>query len=96
MRKLAAILRLADALDREHAHRVRAVRAEKVGGEVRLTLEGDGDLLLERWALERKGEFFRRIFDVKLRVSSDAESDEARGNRPGARRDAPTEPPPGK
>ncbi len=72
VRKLAAILRLADALDREHAHRVRRLRAESDGDEVELHLEGEGDLLLERWALERKSEFFRHEFDVKLKVTSEA------------------------
>ena len=72
VRRLAAILRLADALDREHAHRVRRLRAESGDGEVTLHLEGGGDLLLERWALEHKGEFFRREFEVKLKVTSEA------------------------
>jgi hypothetical protein len=50
---------------------VRRLRAESGDGEVSLHLEGGGDLLLERWALERKGELFRREFDVKLKVTSD-------------------------
>jgi len=65
---LAAILRLADALDREHKESVRSLRAEVKGGEVILRLEGDGDLLLEKWALKRKAPMFERVFERKLRV----------------------------
>ena len=72
VRKLSAILRLADALDREHAQRVLRVHAELKGGELRLRLEGAGDLLLERWALEHKADFFRRLFDVKLKMTGEA------------------------
>jgi len=69
---LAAILRLADALDREHTERVRSVRAETKGGEVILRLEGKGDLLLEKWALKRKAPMFERVFERKVRVRNDA------------------------
>jgi exopolyphosphatase / guanosine-5'-triphosphate,3'-diphosphate pyrophosphatase len=69
---LAAILRLADALDREHTEGVRSVRAETKGGEVILRLEGKGDLLLEKWALKRKAPMFERVFERKVRVRNDA------------------------
>ncbi len=68
---MAAILRLADALDREHLERVRDVSAEVKGGEVVLRLEGKGDLLLERWALKRKAPMFERAFECKVRVRND-------------------------
>ena len=65
---LAAILRLADALDREHLERVRAVSVEVKGGDVVLRLEGKGDLLLEKWALKRKAPMFERVYGRKVRV----------------------------
>ena len=65
---LAAILRLADALDREHSARVRAVRVELQGNKAVLHLEGKGDLLLETWALKRKAQLFERVFGRELRV----------------------------
>ena len=65
---LAAILRLADALDREHLERVRAVSVEVKGGDVVLRLEGKGDLLLEKWALKRKAPMFERVYERKVRV----------------------------
>jgi exopolyphosphatase/guanosine-5'-triphosphate,3'-diphosphate pyrophosphatase len=66
--RLAALLRLADALDREHRQRVRHVRTRRTDGNVRVSLEGAGDLLLERWALRRKSELFTRAFGVRLRM----------------------------
>jgi exopolyphosphatase / guanosine-5'-triphosphate,3'-diphosphate pyrophosphatase len=66
--KLAAILRLADALDREHAERVRTVRVAHNDDVVTLHIEGDGDLLLERWALTRKAAMFENVFKVRVKV----------------------------
>lgn len=66
--RLAAILRLADALDREHSEHVRGVHARVEGGAVTLELEGHGDLLLEKWALERKSQLFRKVFRLAVKV----------------------------
>ncbi|MCI4397421.1 MAG: Ppx/GppA family phosphatase [Acidobacteria bacterium] len=66
---LAGLLRLADALDREHRQSVRAVFAREKNGAMEISLDGDGDLLLERWALRRKADLFEKAFGVKIRVS---------------------------
>ncbi len=66
--KLAAILRLADALDREHAERVQAIRAARKDDSVLLSLDGSGDLLLEKWALARKAAMFEEVFKVRVKV----------------------------
>ena len=70
VRKLASILRIADALDREHLQRVERIEA-KVGGD-KLTLEtsGHGDLLLEQWAIARKAKMFRTTFDLEVVVDA--------------------------
>jgi exopolyphosphatase/guanosine-5'-triphosphate,3'-diphosphate pyrophosphatase len=60
--KLAALLRVADSLDRQHLQQVTAVRAEVRDEVVSLEVEAQGDLLLERWALERKGKLFEKAF----------------------------------
>ena len=73
MLALAAILRLADALDREHSERVRAVTVELQGGKALLRIEGKGDLLLEKWALKRKSALFERVFERELRVRNGGE-----------------------
>jgi exopolyphosphatase/guanosine-5'-triphosphate,3'-diphosphate pyrophosphatase len=74
VRRLAAILRLADALDRDHLQRVKRVTATVTKGEVVLRLDAPGDLLLERWALQRKSDFFAKVFAVKVHVVTRAEA----------------------
>jgi len=66
--RLAAILRVADALDREHVQRVRSVAVKTTDREVTLWLDGSGDLLLEGWAMKRKAQMFSRVFDRKVRL----------------------------
>jgi len=65
---LAALLRLADALDREHVQRVRSVSVKLSDQEVTLWLDGVGDLLLEGWAMKRKAQMFSRVFERKVRL----------------------------
>lgn len=66
--RMAALLRLADALDREHLQNVEAVRARVEKGRLVLEAEGTGDLLLERWALRQKAELFARVFEMEVRL----------------------------
>lgn len=73
VRLLAAILRVADALDRDHMQRVKRVRAVVRGAELVLELVGSGDLLLERWALQRKSEFFARVYGRTVRAVTGGE-----------------------
>ncbi len=68
VRRLAALLRLADALDREHAARVRSIRATLTGDALLLEIAGGGDLLLETWALKRKAGLFSEVFGRKVEV----------------------------
>lgn len=66
--KLAGILRLADALDRQHLGRVTEAKASLHGLELVLETKGEGDLLLERWAVSRKQGVFEEAFGLKVRV----------------------------
>ncbi|MHB2020692.1 MAG: Ppx/GppA phosphatase family protein [Candidatus Xenobia bacterium] len=68
--KLAALLRLADALDAEHGSKVQKLKAEFKRPRLVLHLEGDGDLLLEKWSLSRKAALFEEVFGIKLLVES--------------------------
>ena len=72
---LSALLRLADALDREHRQQVRAVRAEVHGDELRLVAEASGDLLLERWALERKADLFHDLYGLRVSLVVNSAAD---------------------
>ena len=68
--KLAALLRLADALDREHRQKVAGVLARTVGHTLKLTLDGEGDLLLEGWALKRKSDLLKTTYGLSVEVAT--------------------------
>lgn len=71
VRRLASLLRLADALDREHVQKVAAVSAVVRSDGVELAVEADGDLVLERWAFRRKADLFRATFRSVARLAGD-------------------------
>lgn len=73
--RLAALLRLADALDREHAQAVSAVWVDRTDDAIRLDLVGRGDLALERWAIERKKGLFEETFGTTVVVAGDEDGD---------------------
>lgn len=66
--KLAALVRLADAMDNEHASKVQDFEVEYKKPKFTLKLKGDGDLLLERWALMKKSAMFEEVFSVKFTI----------------------------
>jgi len=66
--KMSGLLRIADALDREHLQAVASVRARVRRGELVLEAESSGDLLLERWALREKAGLFGKTFGVEVRL----------------------------
>jgi exopolyphosphatase / guanosine-5'-triphosphate,3'-diphosphate pyrophosphatase len=90
VRTLASILRLADALDREHLGKVSSARAVVAGGRLRLTVEGAPDRELEEWTVARKAGLFRTVFDLDVEVvdasaaSRPPASLRGRSARPGA------------
>ncbi|GAC1580629.1 MAG: Ppx/GppA phosphatase family protein [Polyangiales bacterium] len=69
VRILAAILRIADALDREHAGKVTSARAVLEKGRMRLHLTGGRERQLEEWTVGRKSELFREVFDLSVEVA---------------------------
>jgi exopolyphosphatase/guanosine-5'-triphosphate,3'-diphosphate pyrophosphatase len=66
--KLAAILRLADALDHEHASTVENVEIEFKRPRFQFRLKGKGDMLLEKWALSAKRDLFESVFEANVVV----------------------------
>jgi len=60
---LSAILRVADSLDRSHLQVVRDVDVKIGSDTMELRLDGEGDLLLERWAVSRKTSLFGKVFN---------------------------------
>lgn len=69
VRKLAALLRIADALDRCHAGTVRAISARVARGRVHLALDATGPLAADAPVLARKTRLFREIFDYDIIIS---------------------------
>jgi exopolyphosphatase/guanosine-5'-triphosphate,3'-diphosphate pyrophosphatase len=72
---LASLLRLADALDREHRQTVRRVKARIRSGRLSLTLRGTGDMLLEGWALKKKSDLFQRLFSLDVEIVTEPEEE---------------------
>jgi exopolyphosphatase/guanosine-5'-triphosphate,3'-diphosphate pyrophosphatase len=69
VRVLSAILRLADALDREHLGKVTTVRVVPEKGRIRLHLTGAVDRQLEEWTVARKAAMFEEVFDLRVEIA---------------------------
>jgi exopolyphosphatase / guanosine-5'-triphosphate,3'-diphosphate pyrophosphatase len=67
LRMLASILRIADALDRDHAQHVTDVTAVVARDRLLLSIYGEGDLMEEQWALQKKASLFADVFDLEPR-----------------------------
>jgi exopolyphosphatase/guanosine-5'-triphosphate,3'-diphosphate pyrophosphatase len=66
---LAALLRIANGLDKQHRQAVKEVRAFVDGSDLVIEPRGEGDLLLERWAVTRKPKLFNETFGLDIRVA---------------------------
>jgi len=80
VRKLAAILRLALALDRTHQQIVGDVRARVRDHVVRIVIHSQGGADVDVWAAERKVELFESVFGREVRFFN-----RAANSRPPAR-----------
>jgi exopolyphosphatase / guanosine-5'-triphosphate,3'-diphosphate pyrophosphatase len=60
--KLAAILRLADALDRSHTGRCRSAEFVIKGDRLKILVKGPSDFHLERTAVHSKGALFAEVY----------------------------------
>ena len=67
--RCAAVLRLAEQLERSRDRAVRGARMDVADGTVELRLDAGDDVPLARWAAEREAELFERAFGKRLRVS---------------------------
>jgi exopolyphosphatase/guanosine-5'-triphosphate,3'-diphosphate pyrophosphatase len=68
--KLAAMLRVADALDCGHARKVRHIKVELGPSEMILHTGTKEELVLERLALRSKADFFEEVFGRKVVLQS--------------------------
>jgi exopolyphosphatase/guanosine-5'-triphosphate,3'-diphosphate pyrophosphatase len=70
VRSLAAILRLALALDRTHQQHVGEVKARVREDGVQIIVHAQGDAGVDLWAAERKVDMFEKVFNRKVRFSA--------------------------
>ena len=66
--KLAALLRVADALARGRGRPLPKLRFERRGDEFLVLAPGAADMILERRALAAKGDLFEDIYGMRLRL----------------------------
>ena len=76
MQKLAALLRVAEAMERAHSRRIRSFTVHANARRLELLVSDVADLTLENLALRTKGALFSDIFgqDIVLLPSSGAKA----------------------
>lgn len=68
--EMAAILRLALALDRTHQQQIIELSTKVTNKEVEIAVKASGDAELDLWAARRKVALFERVFDRKVRFAA--------------------------
>jgi exopolyphosphatase/guanosine-5'-triphosphate,3'-diphosphate pyrophosphatase len=68
--RTAALLRVAEQLERARDQCVSEVRVASVDGVVDLCLEAADDVTVARWSAERQSDVFKRAFGRSLRVTT--------------------------
>ena len=66
--KLSALLRLADGMDVSHAGHVLSASLEEGRKGWTMRLRGKGDLMIEKWALDKRRGLFEETFGVPLEI----------------------------
>lgn len=70
VRKLGGILRLADGLDRRRNRQVKELNCQLNNDWLRLELTGAGDLSVEAYGAQSKGDLFKEAFNCQITVNS--------------------------
>ena len=68
VKKLSAILRVADGLDRSHYQNVRELKVKMLDSEVILNIKTESDPHMEIWGASRKKALFEDMLDAKLTI----------------------------
>ena len=66
--KLAAMLRLADAMDRSHTQKSARAEARFSENTLLITLFSEKSMALEQWAFRDKARFFEEVFGIKAEL----------------------------
>lgn len=69
--KLAALLRVADALERTHAQRVANLEIRRDADKLRIRLPGLADAAVERLAMASKADLFEQVFGLGVVIDED-------------------------
>ena len=70
--KLAAILRVADALERTHDQRIKDIEIRIDKQRMHLSLPGLSDVAVERLAMKSKGDLFEQVFGLEVVIEEPA------------------------
>lgn len=71
IRKLSAILRIADGLDRSHYQNVRSIDLSQNKHAIKMRIKTEADPQLEIWGAMRKNSLFEEVTGKKLIIESD-------------------------
>ncbi len=82
VKRLSALLRLADGLDRSHYQNVQKLEIDNLEDKVNLYLTTMGDPELEVWGAERKSKLFKKVTGKKLEIYAVNMSDLERTQSP--------------
>ena len=63
--KLAAIFKVANAMDRSHKQKFKNVKTSVSGRNLIITIETEDDVTLEKGLFESKASFFEEVFSMK-------------------------------
>jgi exopolyphosphatase/guanosine-5'-triphosphate,3'-diphosphate pyrophosphatase len=81
---MASILRLADALDREHRAKVNEVAGRVEGETLVLEVQGAPDRELEEWTVRAKAGLLKEAFGLDVRIADAGPRASRRGSIPPA------------
>jgi exopolyphosphatase/guanosine-5'-triphosphate,3'-diphosphate pyrophosphatase len=63
---MAAMLRVADALDRGNSQRIKRIICSREGGQFVISVPGADDLSVEQLALRQKSALFKEVFGMPV------------------------------
>lgn len=72
--KLAAILRVADSLDDSRQQKIDQLDLELVGNRLKIRAHAHDDLVLEKWAFQRKNKLFTDVFGLQPELIAKGEN----------------------
>ena len=68
VRRLAALLRVADGLDRGHRRHVRSIKVQRRGARVHIDVTAEQGSELEVWSAKQKADLFEEVFACETRI----------------------------